>query len=384
MTLPLMSSTLKWNLRPVARTNKQPRRRFSPGDFFFNLYKKNETALHELSYLFWECTRRCNLNCRHCGSDCGAGPGVASGDMPFEDFLAAARPLVKHYGRGRITVAVTGGEPLLRPDLPDCGRKLREEGFLWGMVTNGFAYTQETHARLLAAGMGSLTVSLDGLPATHNWLRRNGESFSRAFAACRLAAASPGLNFDVVTCVHRRNLEELPALKGLLAGAGVRAWRLFTIAPIGRAAGEEVFALTGEELRRLMDFIARCRAGTDLPRVTFSCEAFTGGAYEGRVREGGFFCRAGVNIASVLHDGGISACPNISRAFVQGNIYRDSFLEVWEGAFAAMRNREWMREGPCAACHYWHGCQGGAMHLRTPAHPGPLCCLAQAVEGIDG
>jgi len=40
---------------------------------------------HRLDTLFWECTLRCNLSCRHCGSDCRVDPGVA--DMPLADFL---------------------------------------------------------------------------------------------------------------------------------------------------------------------------------------------------------------------------------------------------------------------------------------------------------
>jgi len=42
------------------------------------------------------------------------------------------------------------------------------------MVTNGYGYTPEIHGKLLAAGMGSVTLSLDGLEASHNWLRANG------------------------------------------------------------------------------------------------------------------------------------------------------------------------------------------------------------------
>ena len=56
-------------------------------DGLFRLFRANETRIHELNYLFWECTTRCNLHCRHCGSDCTA-PGSEK-DMPLEDFLRA-------------------------------------------------------------------------------------------------------------------------------------------------------------------------------------------------------------------------------------------------------------------------------------------------------
>jgi molybdenum cofactor biosynthesis enzyme MoaA len=66
--------------------------------------------------------------------------------MPFEDFFQAILPLKTVYKN--ITVAITGGEPLLREDLPQRGRTLREHGFRWGIVTNGYAYTPDIHGRL--------------------------------------------------------------------------------------------------------------------------------------------------------------------------------------------------------------------------------------------
>jgi MoaA/NifB/PqqE/SkfB family radical SAM enzyme len=53
----------------------------------FLAFKKNETKVHELNYLFWECTTRCNLNCLHCGSDCAKDSSFQ--DMPLNDFLTA-------------------------------------------------------------------------------------------------------------------------------------------------------------------------------------------------------------------------------------------------------------------------------------------------------
>jgi radical SAM protein with 4Fe4S-binding SPASM domain len=159
----------------------------------------------------------------------------------------------------------------------------------------------------------------------------------------------------------------------LLVSLGVRAWRLFTIAPIGRAAAAADMRLTAEEVRRLMECIVAARTDTRIT-VQFSCEAYTG-PYEGEVRDAYFFCHAGINIASVLIDGSISACPNIDRHFVQGNIYRDDFLEVWENCFAVMRDRRWTRTGPCKTCGAYKNCNGGAMHLWDENQDAVLACL---------
>ena len=129
--------------------------------------------------MFWECTQRCNLSCIHCGLDCSANSRV--NDMPFEDFLNAVKPLAKKYKRDSITVVITGGEPLLRDDFPSCGYALRKNGFRWGMVTNGYFYNMDIHSGLLAAGMGAITLSIDGFEDSHNWLRVNKNSFNRLF-----------------------------------------------------------------------------------------------------------------------------------------------------------------------------------------------------------
>jgi radical SAM enzyme (rSAM/lipoprotein system) len=299
--------------------------------------------------------------------------------MPFEDFLKAIQPLKKAYPRDSITVAIMGGEPLLRKDLAECGKKLREEGFRWGIVTNGYAYDEAMHAKLISAGMGSVTVSLDGLKENHNWLRNNFESFEHAVRALELIVSYPRLNYDVVTCVHQKNLKELPALKEFLISKKIKKWRIFTIAPIGRAAENQEMLLTNEQARKLMDFIAGSRKNDKRIDVYFSCESYAG-EYERKVRDSYFFCHAGVNIGSVLIDGSISACPNINRSFIQGNIYQDNLLEVWKSRFQVMRNRSWCKTGICKNCKDFNHCNGGAMHLWDEGRDCIMECVAKKIK----
>lgn len=339
--------------------------------YFHNQFRKNEAQIHELSYLFWECTQRCNLKCLHCGSDCISNSKHR--DMPFEDFLNAIQPLKKRYKRDSITVVITGGEPLLRDDLSQCGQMLRENGFRWGIVTNGFTYHVDTHARLLSAGLGAITLSIDGFEETHNWIRANKNSFKNAVKALDLITSTDRLFYDVVTCVNTKNINELPELKDFLVSKKVKAWRLFTIAPIGRAMGNIDLQLNSGQIKQLMDFIALARKEKQID-IKFSCESYVGD-YERKVRDSYFFCRAGINIASVLVDGSISACPNINRHFVQGNIYNDKFLDVWDNKFEIMRNRTWTKTGVCLSCKDYKYCNGGAMHLWNEKQDSIMICL---------
>ncbi len=293
--------------------------------------------------------------------------------MPFEDFLQAIIPLKKSFKPDSITVVITGGEPLLREDLPSFGRVLREHGFRWGIVTNGFAYNADIHRRLLSSGMGAITLSLDGFEESHNWLRGNKNSYYKAVQALDLIVSSDRLYYDIVTCVNAINIHELPRFKDFLISKKVKTWRLFTIAPIGRATNNKDLQLTGQQLKLLMDFISDSRLDKRMD-VKFSCEAFVG-RYEKKVRDAYFFCRAGINIASVLIDGSISACPNINRHFVQGNIYNDRFMDVWDNRFQPMRNRNWTKTGICLNCHDYKNCKGGAIHLWDEKQDCILTCI---------
>lgn len=330
--------------------------------------KEIEHEEHKLSYLFWECTWRCNLSCLHCGSDCRVGSRHP--DMPMNDFLKVLDEINEHDHEPTL-IAITGGEPLLRKDLEKCGYEIRKRGFYWGMVTNGFAYTNERHSSLLAAGMGSVTVSLDGLKDTHNWLRNHPQSYDRALNAINLIASSHVAS-DVVTCVHKRNLSELEELYHIIRESGMKAWRLFTIAPIGRAKDNKELMLNREEFNTLMNFIREKRKLGEMD-VKFSCEAYVG-QYETQVREDRFFCRAGVHIGSVLIDGSIGACPNIDRSFIQGNIYQDSFMDVWKNRFIDYRYRTWMKAGKCASCKEFRYCGGSGMHFWPADRSEVLVC----------
>jgi radical SAM enzyme (rSAM/lipoprotein system) len=292
----------------------------------------------------------------HCGSDCSKDHSAE--DMPLSDFLSAL-DTIKAKPENFIVV-LTGGEPHLRPDIESCGREIRKRGARWGLVTNGYLYSKQKHIALLNAGLGALTISLDGLENTHNWLRNKKDSFSKVDQAIELSASSLRLNFDVVTCVNSRNISELSAIYQYLILKKVKAWRLFTIVPIGRAKDNPELFLTDLQFKELMDFISEKRKQKSID-VKFSCEGYVG-PYESKVRDQPFFCRAGINIGSVLIDGSISACPNIERSFSQGNIYHDNFAEIWETNYQVFRDRSWTRRGQCTQCSDYSYCQGNGLH----------------------
>ena len=298
---------------------------------------------HPLRQLFWECTLRCNVQCRHCGSDCKQIAGVE--DMPREDFFRVLDSIARKVDPSQVFVIVSGGEPLMRKDIVECAAGIHERGFTWGLVTNGLALTKERFDALRGQGLASLAVSLDGLEDNHNWMRNYGE---------------------------------LPAIRDYLIGKGLTAWRLYSIFPVGRAATEPLFQLSNEEFRGLLDFIRTTRKEGRI-KAEFGCEGYMGN-YEGEVRDLFFHCSAGITVGSVMADGAIAACASIRSDYNQGNIYEDDFMDVWENRYHPHRHREWMRNGDCKDCKHFRYCQGNAMHLRDNEGKLLLCHLKRIAE----
>lgn len=324
-----------------------------------SLRKTNE-QLHPLRTLFWECTLRCNMSCRHCGSDCKVAPSVP--DMPAADFLKVIDSITPHVDPHKVFIIFTGGEALLRDDLEQVGLELYRREYPWGVVTNGFLLDEKRLESLLASGMHSITISLDGFEQQHNWIRRHPQSFEHATKAIQLLVKQKDLLWDIVTCVNPQNYPHLHEFKEYLVSLGVPAWRLFSIFPMGRAANDPELQLTDEQFRGILDFIKECRESGSRLHVSYACEGFLG-EYEQKVRDHFFYCRSGVEVASIRCDGGISGCTSVRSHMDQGNIYKDDFWDVWQNRFQVMRDRSWTKKDQCKDCKVWRYCEGSGLHL---------------------
>ena len=342
----------------------------------YNKYRANEIKIHQLTYIFWECTLRCNLSCIHCGSDCKKDSSFK--DMPKEDFFKALDNITPILSPNNTMIVLTGGEPILRKDIFEVGTELYNRGFPWGVVSNGMAMDKVMISNLLDSGIRAITISLDGLEESHNWLRGNKKSFKNAVNALRILSQVQGIRYDVVTCANQRNITELPRLYDFLVQLGVQEWRIFTIFPIGRAKEHNLLQLDSLNFKGLFDFIEKVRKAGNI-KLNYGCEGFLGD-YEGKVRDNFFFCRAGINIASILVDGSISACPSLRDNFIQGNIYKDNFKDIWLNKYLMYRDRSWAKTGICTECNFFSYCEGNGMHLRDEKTKELLFCHLKRIE----
>lgn len=326
-------------------------------------YKEQEIKNHTLIDLFWECTLSCNAACKHCGSS--AEKRKYEGELTTEEIKNAFKQIANDMDATKIFINVTGGEPLVRKDLCDVMEYATNElGFHWGMTTNGILLTEENIEKLRKANMETISISIDGLEETHDEFRGVPNSYKKIINNLNnLKKSGYVKHIQVTTVFHKKNIKELEELYEVMLDLGLDSWRLASMDPIGRANENNDLLLDGKDLKKLLDFIKSKKKDKRL-ELTYGCPGFLGLDYEKEVRKYYFFCRTGINIASILYNGDLFVCPNVPRikSLIQGNIRTDNFKDIWDNKYKEFRTNDRTKCGECEKCKYWDYCLGGAYH----------------------
>ena len=260
-------------------------------------------------------------------------------------------------------IALTGGEPLLYKDFFKLTAYIKKLGFKWGMTSNGTLITHEVAEKLRETGMSGISISIDGLPETHDRYRRYKGGFEKTMKGIdNLIDVGGFSSIMVTTVVNHENIEELDQLFEIFDNLDINEWRLTGIEPIGRALDYPDMLLTPEDNIRLLNYIKEKRE-SKLP-VEYSCCHFLGLDYEADVRDWYFLCNAGVYVAGILENGDVTACLDIPRnnKSIQGNIYKDSFTDIWNNRFEIYRTPLSERNEKCSSCPEKRYCRGGSYH----------------------
>ena len=314
----------------------------------------------QLRQLFFELTLRCNAACFHCGSRCT--PQSPDG-LPVEEYIKVLRQVRERYGSRMTQICLTGGEPLLYKDFFVLAEEIHRSGFRWGITSNGTLITREVARRLRETGMGTISISVDGLPETHDRLRGMPGGFERTMEGVQNLIDEGGFHeIQVTTVINRQNIDELEKMFLYFDKVDIDSWRVIGLEPIGRALEHPDLLLTPADQRRLFSFI-RSKRLADYP-VMYGCSHYLGLEWEREVRDWYFLCNAGLYVAGILSNGDISACLDIERRAetIQGNIGRDDFIDVWENGFGFFRRPLSERSAVCRDCTAEKFCAGGACH----------------------
>ena len=344
-----------------------------------NIIKRREELkeLHPLTYLFWESTLRCNLDCLHCGSDCVKDNYSKSKELDTATIKRELIDIAKYYNPKQITFAIIGGEPLIREDILEVGAFSAKLGYNWGITTNGMLLSDKKIAELKNANLKTISVSLDGLEPHHDQLRNHQGSYQIVTKGIkRLLADRFFVAFDIICCVNSLNINHLGEFVESLIEMGVPRIRFTPIFSHGRASENAHLMLDNSGVHRLLSFIKKYRAsGDSCIDVTLSEEGYYGAEFECQIRDNLHYCGSGIQIGSILHDGKVTGCPSVSRSFIEGNIKESSFMEIWENKFYKFRGgKKEMFDSQCSDCEDWVLCEGGGFHLLDqPNYAGTLC-----------
>ncbi len=179
--------------------------------------------------VFWETTAACNLRCSHCRRT-----DVLDESSPDELSTHEAERLVDELsGWGRCILVLSGGEPLLRPDIFHLMGYAAKKRLIVALATNGTLIDRDVAKRIHESGVDRVSVSLDGADAsTHDAFRRLPGSFRSALAGVK-ALRAEGVPFQINVTVARHNADQLDEMVSLTKALGAVALHLFLLVPVG-------------------------------------------------------------------------------------------------------------------------------------------------------
>ena len=350
-----------------------------------------------ISYAVWEITLKCNLACQHCGSRAGE---ARSQELSTLEALNLVQQLAEV---GIQEVTLIGGEAFMRPDWLEIAKAITEAGMICGMTTGGFGISLETAQKMKDAGIQVVSVSVDGLEATHDHLRGKTGSWEWAFKTMS-HLKQVGIPFGCNTQINRLSAPEFPQIYEKIRDAGIFAWQIQLTVPMGNAADNHQILLQPYELLDIYPMIARVvqRAKQEGVDVQPGNNIGYYGPYERLLRGGGAWtfwqgCSAGLSALGIEADGAIKGCPSLpTAAYTGGNIRDRSLRDIVEQAAELRFNlgadtpqgteHLW---GFCQTCEFAQLCRGGCSwtaHVFFDRRGNnPYChhrALTQAKKGI--
>jgi len=352
--------------------------------------------------VIWNLIRRCNLACRHCYSI------SADRDFPGELSTAEICAVMDDLKRFGVPVLIlSGGEPLLRPDLFDIARRGKDMGFYVGLSSNGTLIGPGVIDRIAATGFDYVGVSLDGMREAHDRFRRKSGAFDASLAGIRLCRDA-GIKIGVRFTVTQDNAHDLPALLQLVDDEGIDKFYLSHLNYAGRGNVNRRHDARLATSRRVMDAVFEAcwrhlEQGRAKEFVTGNNDA--DGVYllhwvRRRFPEQEAHMRAklaqwggnasGVNVANIDNVGNVHP-DTMWWHYTLGNVRERPFSEIWmdtsDPLMAGLKASPRRVKGRCGACAYFDVC-GGNTRVRAqqltgdPWEEDPACYLTDEEIGL--
>jgi radical SAM protein with 4Fe4S-binding SPASM domain len=342
--------------------------------------------------VFWETTAGCNLRCIHCRRI-----EVADQLTPQDLTIEEAFELINEIAAvGSPVFVLSGGEPLMRPDIFEIARYATDAGLPVALATNGTLIDDDMAARIKTSGVKRVSISFDGADAaTHDAFRALQGSFDLAVRGFR-ALRKVGVPVQINTTVAKHNQEQLEGVLQLAKDLDAIALHLFLLVPVG--CGVEIAddqMVSAADYERILNWlydteqaepqlqlkatcaphyfrVMRQRRAEDRRRgvehaLPASHHRQIHGHHPGSGHPDGHphsqmhaatkGCLAGTGVTFVSHRGEVFPCGYLPiRA---GNVRQQAFGDIWQDSplFAEMRNPD-LLGGKCGVCQFKNLCSG--------------------------
>ncbi|MFO0591629.1 MAG: radical SAM protein [Polyangiaceae bacterium] len=321
----------------------------------------------QLRHVVWELTLACDLGCKHCGSRAGKPRGE---ELTTEEALDVVAQLAD---LGAKEVSLIGGEAYLRDDWHVIARAIHDAGMIASMVSGGRGFSPERARQAKEAGIDTVSISIDGIGATHDLQRGLAGSFDAAVASMR-NLRDAGVVVSANSQLNRVSFPDMDALLDLILEHGARGWQIAITVPMGRAAERPEWLFQPDDLLvvtpKLAELCVRAKEGGCLLYGANNVGYF--GPHEDTLRghilpelEGAHWdgCGAGSSVMGIESDGAIKGCPSLPTAsYTGGHVRRRTLREIWDTApeLAFTRgDRTSELWGYCKECYYAEDCLAG-------------------------
>ena len=352
--------------------------------------------------VIWNLIRRCNLTCKHCYSI------SADKDFPGELSTAEVFTVMDDLKRFRVPVLIlSGGEPLLHPDIFEISHRAKEMGFYVGLSSNGTLIDESNIGRIAAVGYDYVGVSLDGIQATHDKFRRMAGAYDKSMHGIRLCKAR-GIKVGIRFTLTQDNAHDLPGLLHLMEEEELDKFYLSHLNYAGRGNKNRKHDAFHQTTRLAMDLLfdtcwQHQQEGKPMEFVSGNNDA--DGVYllywvrrnfphledhiHAKLEQWGGNS-SGVNVANIDNLGNVHP-DTMWWNYTLGNVRERPFSAIWtdtsDPIMAGLKAHPRKVGVRCGACQYFNIC-GGNTRVRAwqvsgdPWAEDPACYLDDEEIGI--
>lgn len=323
--------------------------------------------------VIWNLIRRCNLTCKHCYSI--SADKDFSGELTTEEIYTVLDDLRSF----RVPVVIlSGGEPLLRPDIFEIAQRTKALGFYVGLSSNGTLIDESTIDRIAGCDFDYVGVSLDGIGATHDKFRRMQGAYAASLRGIRLCR-DRGLKIGVRFTLTQDNAQDLPALLQLVEDEGIDRFYFSHLNYAGRGNTNRKDDAQHRLTRWAMDLLFETcwtYQQRGLHKEFTSGNNDADGVYFLHWVEKHFPDRVDNMRARLIQWGGNSSGVNVANIDNQGNVHPDTmwwhyslgnvrqrpFSEIWmdvsDSLMAGLKQFPRHVSGRCGECRHFAICNG--------------------------